>query len=122
MSSDLIAIAVDCRDAEALAAFWCAALGYRVTGRWADERGTGYVEVGIEERDPILLFQPVPESKGGKNRLHLDVRPSSGSQADEVARLCTLGAAVLDEAPGLPWIVLVDPEGNEFCVLPRRDP
>ncbi|MES4888138.1 VOC family protein [Streptomyces sp. NPDC096012] len=65
-----------------------------------------------------LLFQRVPEAKTGKNRLHLDLHPGEGLRAQEVARLEALGARVLrevKEASGA-WVVMADPEGNEFCV------
>lgn len=119
MTSRLVAVALDCRDPEALAAFWCAALGYRVRERWSDAVGTRYVET--QDGDgAVLLFQPVREDKTVKNRLHLDIAPVQGSQADEVARLVGLGASLLDDDPALPWVVLADPEDNEFCVLPPR--
>ena len=65
-----------------------------------------------------LYFQPVPESKVVKNRLHLDLRPS-GSMAAEVARLEELGATVVRrvDEEGSFWTVMQDPEGNELCVL-----
>ncbi|MFI6354770.1 VOC family protein [Streptomyces sp. NPDC050743] len=65
-----------------------------------------------------LLFQRVPEPKTVKNRLHLDLHPGEGRRADEVARLRALGARVLDEVkePSGAWVVMADPEGNEFCV------
>ncbi|MFJ9814082.1 VOC family protein [Streptomyces sp. NPDC101151] len=65
-----------------------------------------------------LLFQRVPETKTVKNRLHLDLHPGDRLRADEVARLEALGARVLSEVkqPGGEWVVLADPEGNEFCV------
>ena len=67
---------------------------------------------------PALLFVPVPEAKSGKNRLHLDLTPIDSSQADEVARLEALGARRVDIGQGqTKWVVLADPEGNEFCVL-----
>ncbi len=119
MTSRLVAVALDCRDPEALAAFWCAALDYRVRERWSDAAGTGYVETGDGD-GAVLLFQPVHEDKAVKNRLHLDIAPVQVSQADEVARLVRLGASVLDDSPLLRWVVLADPEGNEFCVLPPR--
>ena len=97
------------------AALWCAALGYRVRERWSDAAGTSYVETGGDD-GAVLLFQPVREVKAVKNRLHLDVAPVQGSQADEVTRLVDLGASMLDDGPVLPWVVLADPEGNEFCV------
>ncbi|GAA3524462.1 VOC family protein [Amycolatopsis ultiminotia] len=119
MSSRLIAIAVDCRDADALAEFWREVLGYPPPDRWADSHGTTYVELKAPDR-PSVLFQPVPEGKAGKNRLHLDVAPETVEQRDEVARLVTLGATLVDDPEDDRWVVLQDPEGNEFCVLPRR--
>jgi hypothetical protein len=66
---------------------------------------------------PDLLFLRVPEEKSGKNRLHLDLRPVD--QAAEVARLESLGARRADvgQGPEVTWVVLADPDGNEFCVL-----
>jgi hypothetical protein len=65
-----------------------------------------------------LLFQRVPEPKTGKNRLHLDLHPGHGQREQEVARLESLGAHVLREVaePAGTWVVMTDPEGNEFCV------
>ncbi|MGW4485396.1 VOC family protein [Amycolatopsis sp. NPDC004368] len=119
MSSALIAVAVDCRNAEALAEFWREALGYPDTERWTDHHGLTYVELKGPGR-PSLLFQPVPEGKTVKNRLHLDIAPETVEQRDEVERLVTLGAKVLADPEDDHWIILADPEDNEFCVLPRR--
>jgi hypothetical protein len=67
---------------------------------------------------PALVFVTVPEAKTVKNRLHLDVRPVDGSHELEVERLVALGARRADIGQGeVPWVVLADPEGNEFCVL-----
>ncbi|WOX22756.1 VOC family protein [Streptomyces solicathayae] len=65
-----------------------------------------------------LLFQRVPEPKTVKNRLHIDVHSAPGERDAEVARLESLGAAVLRRVaePGGSWVVMTDPEGNEFCV------
>jgi catechol 2,3-dioxygenase-like lactoylglutathione lyase family enzyme len=117
MVSRVIAVAVDCRDAEGLAAFWCAALGAEVRRRWRDVYGVEYVEIGTGE-GTSLVFQPVPEGKSGKNRLHLDIAPATGTQEAEVERLVGVGATRMSDEPELPWVVLADPEGNEFCVLP----
>jgi catechol 2,3-dioxygenase-like lactoylglutathione lyase family enzyme len=123
----LTEVVVDCRDPAALAAFWAAALGYHVV-RTED----GQVEIGPWEREPpdlaeqvrrtptvpTLVFVAVPEGKTVKNRLHLDLRPVEGSHAAEVERLLGLGAHRVDIGQGeVPWVVLADPEGNEFCVL-----
>ncbi|MEJ2864050.1 VOC family protein [Actinomycetospora flava] len=114
----LAAVALDAREPEALAWFWCAALGSSVVRRWDDAHGTSYVEVGLVG-EVVLLLQHVADRKAGKNRLHLDVA-APGDQQAEVERLVGLGARVIDEAPDHPWVVLADPEGNEFCVLPPR--
>jgi hypothetical protein len=67
---------------------------------------------------PTLVFVAVPEAKTVKNRLHLDLRPVGGSHQGEVERLIGLGARPADIGQGeVPWVVLADPEGNEFCVL-----
>ncbi|GAA2852589.1 VOC family protein [Pseudonocardia halophobica] len=118
MTSRVLAVAVDARDAAELARFWSAALGRGEPFTWDDATGTTYVELPGE---PALLFQPVPEEKSSKNRMHLDLAPPEGTgQGEEIARLVDLGARVLDEAEGHPGVVLADPEGNEFCVLPPR--
>lgn len=118
MVSRVIAVAVDCHDAERLCTFWAAALGRTQVRRWRDARGCEYVQL---DGDPALLFQPVPEGRAGKNRLHLDIAPAVDvAQAAEVARLVEHGAVVVSDDPELPWVVLTDPEGNEFCVLPER--
>gem|GEM_PF-1647219 len=72
----------------------------------------------LAERDvwPGILFLPVDEPKPAKNRLHIDLRPDD--QAAEVERLIALGAKRVDIGQGdASWVVLADPEGNEFCVL-----
>jgi len=120
MNSRILAIAVDCHDAESLAKFWCQALGYRVVKRWQDAAGLEYVDIHGGGTEPMVIFQPVPEGKVTKNRLHLDLVPVEGGQMDEVRRLVALGARKISDEPGFPWVVLADPEGNEFCVLPAR--
>ena len=116
MASRIIATVFDSRDTEALAAFWCAALDYEVIRRWRDAHDTEYVEAAIGG-EPLLLFHPVPGPKRAKNRVHLDLR-AKGSQYDEVARLVALGGRVVTDDPAVEWVVMQDPEGNEFCVLP----
>jgi catechol 2,3-dioxygenase-like lactoylglutathione lyase family enzyme len=119
MTSRIFCLAIDCRDVAVLTDFWCAALGYEVVKRWTDARGTEYVELGHGD-EPIVLLQPVPEAKAGKNRLHLDIAARSGTQESEVERLVGLGATVVSDEPDFHWVVMTDPEGNEFCVLPPR--
>lgn len=66
------------------------------------------------------MFQ-VPEGKSIKNRLHLDLRTDGSSTEDELQRLLDLGARRVDvgQGPEVSWVVLADPEGNEFCLLSR---
>ena len=112
-------VCIDTTDPLRLATFWQAALGWRL------EAGPDGNEVVLEPPEgspedgvaPDLLFLRVPEVKSGKNRLHLDLRPAD--QAAEVARLEGLGARRADvgQGPEVTWVVLTDPDGNEFCVL-----
>ena len=72
---------------------------------------------------PMLTFAHVPEGKTVKNRLHLDLNPTDREQGEEVRRLLGLGARHADVGQGdESWVVLADPEGNEFCVLAGRRP
>jgi predicted enzyme related to lactoylglutathione lyase len=104
----------DTEDPRRVATFWAEALGFDLDPD-TDETG-GYV-ADPSGRTPGAFFQPVPEPKVVKNRVHLDLRPSA-TMADEVERLRGLGASELryvDEGYG--WTVMADPEGAEFCVL-----
>jgi hypothetical protein len=111
-------LCVDTTDPVRLAEFWQAALGWRRTYERDEEivlePPAGSREDGVV---PDLLFVRVPEEKAGKNRLHVDLRP--GDQAAEVARLEELGARRVDVGQGsdVSWVVMADPDGNEFCVL-----
>ena len=111
-------LCLDTADPARLAAFWQAALGWRRTYERDDEV---VLEPPAGSRDdgvvPDLLFLRVPEEKAGKNRLHWDLRPCD--QAAEVARLEDLGARRVDVGQGTDasWVVMADPDGNEFCVL-----
>jgi catechol 2,3-dioxygenase-like lactoylglutathione lyase family enzyme len=115
-------ITVDCRDPYELARFWSAVTGWPVS----DQDSPGDDEVAIEPAEPgvpELLFVRVPEAKAGKNRVHLDLVPRTRTRDEEVARLRELGAALVDDQrgeSGRGWVVLADPEGNEFCVEAER--
>ncbi len=104
----------DCADPERVATFWAGALGFEV----ADVDPVGAFVRDPSGRTRGLFFHKVPESKAVKNRLHLDVRPT-GSMEAEVARLKESGATeqTLVKVEGSFWTVMLDPEGNEFCVL-----
>jgi catechol 2,3-dioxygenase-like lactoylglutathione lyase family enzyme len=109
-------VAFDCRDPVALAKFWAAALGWEVAD-WSCERWAS-AQPPSPGAGPRLYFEPVPEPKRGKNRLHLCLEPD-GPPADELARLQALGAGKLREVrndEGERWLVLQDPEGNELCL------
>ena len=115
-------LVVDSRDPAALAAFWCAVLGYEVV-----DRADGDVEIGPPgqpEKGPVptLLFQAVPDPTPGKNRLHLDLNATDRDQAAELERLLGLGAtpAGVGQTGNESWHVLADPEGNVFCLLQSR--
>jgi len=111
-------LCIDTADPARLAAFWAQALGWRQTHAEEDEvvlePPAGSREDGVV---PDLLFLRVPEPKAAKNRLHIDLRPQD--QAAEVARLEALGARRVDvgQGPDVTWVVMADPEGNEFDVL-----
>ena len=120
MTSRLTEVAISCADPAALAQFWCAVLDYEVQ----DDEGE-YVAIGspTDAEAPTLGFGRVPEGKTVKNRLHLDVSPSDRDQQEEVRRLLDLGARRIDIGQGdVSWVVMADPEGNEFCVLATRRP
>jgi predicted enzyme related to lactoylglutathione lyase len=109
-------VCIDCRDPAALAEFWQSVLGWRRTSEDVDEVAVGPEGTGEDGVAPGLLFLKVPESKSVKNRLHIDLRPDD--QAAEVARLEAIGARQVSVGQGdVTWVVLADPEGNEFCVL-----
>ena len=117
VTTRLVHLVVDAADPPGLARFWSAALGWEV-GAEAVVWPRGY-----HYPDPValpLVFIPVPEPKTAQNRVHLDLASESvAHQAAEVDRLLGLGATRADIGQGeVPWVVLADPEGNEFCVLP----
>lgn len=124
MASRFTEVVVDAHDPRRLAEFWAEVLGYRVI----DDRDDGDVEIGSWEptaeafragpQPPTIYFARVPEGKAVKNRVHLDVSPVDTTQEAEVERLVALGARHVDVGQGeQSWVVLTDPEGNEFCVL-----
>jgi hypothetical protein len=116
-------VVVDAHDCQLLARFWSAALGWRITveteDEWAIEPPEGSREVDVA---PDILFVKVPDTKSVKNRLHFDLRPVD--QQSQVQRLVDLGARRIEvgQADDGSWVVLADPEGNEFCVLAPLPP
>jgi hypothetical protein len=115
MTSAFTELNIDCTDPELLARFWCEVLGYSIAGREDD-----WVEISGPE-GPSLIFVEVPEPKTIKNRIHIDLNPVDRDRDEEVSRLVELGATHADVGQGdVDWVVLADPEGNEFCVLASR--
>lgn len=122
MASSVSHTTVDCRDAYTLSEWWKQVLDYIDIAD--DPNEPGDEECMIQRRDGghRLLFIEVPDAKVAKNRLHMDLRPADSTQDEEVARLVALGAGHLADhrgihGPGTGWVVMADPEGNEFCVL-----
>ncbi len=117
MSLEWEQIVIDAHDPVALGRWWLEALGWVIVNDDPDE-----FEIRPEaDQLPGLMFQAVTEQKQTKNRLHLDFRPED--QDAEVKRLIAHGASRVDIGQGdVPWVVLADPEGNEFCVLGAHPP
>ena len=108
------AVTIDCADPGALAEFWATVRGTEI--EWSAGDGPHYMDLKAVHGGPRLRFQRVPEKKSAKNRLHLDLLAADLEAA--VARVEALGgrrAGTFDEY-GFEWIVLADPEGNEFCI------
>ncbi|HEX8918625.1 MAG TPA: VOC family protein [Chloroflexota bacterium] len=139
-----VQIVIDCADPESLASFWAEALGYKVQDpppgytRWEDwlrEHGipeerwnAASAVVDPDGKGPRFFFQRVPEQKTAKNRMHVDLNVSKKREVgeeegrrrvdSEVDRLVSLGATRVgaNDQHGEYWVVMQDPEGNEFCV------
>lgn len=118
MGAVLREIIIDCNDPRRVADFWATLLGWTIQESegvyWMSESGQPFPDI-------LLVFVPVPERKTVKNRLHIDVSPVGCERDEEVLRLEALGARRVDIGQGEQgWVVMADPEGNEFCVLGRR--
>ncbi|MFE9099176.1 VOC family protein [Actinomadura geliboluensis] len=121
MACRISELILDCRDPEALAAFWCEVLGYVVL-----HREDGDVEIGPREGfgglQPTLVLSRSEAPTPGKLRLHIDVNATDRDQDAELERLLAAGARHADvgQTGEESWVVLQDPEGNEFCLLRAR--
>jgi predicted enzyme related to lactoylglutathione lyase len=123
MATRLVQVTMKARDDAALGGFWAEALGWTVSSE-----GPGITNLepeGFAYPDPVAVCLDLvasPEPKTGKNRVHLDLAATSAAhQAELVARLTDLGADRADVGQGdVPWTVMADPEGNEFCVPDPR--
>lgn len=117
MTSRISTVSIDAESPASIAAFWCQVLGWSVLDE--DEAG---VSIGSGEAGALTIdFLSVPEKKSVKNRLHVDLRADATSREAELERLFALGARRVDvgQGPDVTWVVLADPEGNEFCLLQR---
>lgn len=124
-------VVVDCHDIAAQARWWAETLDWRI--EYEDDEEVVIVPphavdnsrtIPFEEQNPGLVFVTVPEGKTVKNRLHIDLAPAGDDdQGSQVALLVSRGATTVDIGQGadVTWVVLADPEGNEFCVLSPRD-
>ena len=132
MSIRWYTVVIDCRDVAAQSRWWAQVLDWRIVYEAADEAVIVPPHaidpdrtIPPQERGPGLIFVPVPEGKTLKNRLHIDLAPSpDAGQEAEVWRLEVLGARQVDvgqDPDQVSWVVMADPEGNEFCVLSARE-
>jgi predicted enzyme related to lactoylglutathione lyase len=121
-------ITVDCTDTALVGRFWETVLGWPLEVDAERLREMGFTEEDLEDQiaflqspsgGPNMLFQTVPEAKQVKNRVHLDLGPTERSRDEEVEHLQRAGATVVGDhrnPDGTGWVVMADPEGNEFCV------
>ena len=112
-------ITVDARDAYAQSLWWTQVIGWEQALDDPNEPHHTHCWIGPGDGSPGLLFINVPESKTLKNRVHLDVQPTDRTRDEEVERLVAIGASVVDDhrqPDGRGFVVMTDPEGNEFCV------
>lgn len=115
MTSRLTNICIDAADPLPLAHFWCAVLGWE----FDEESDEGVSIAPVDKAWPVIDIVPVRDTKLHKNRLHMDLRADGISTSEELERLLSLGALTVDvgQSPETTWVVLADPEGNEFCLL-----
>jgi hypothetical protein len=120
MTSFVSHTAVDCENAYELSSWWADVLAYVEDPDDPNEPGDEECLIVDPDTGHRLLFIEVPDAKQVKNRLHLDLRPRQGSRDDELVVLLERGATQLTDLrrdDGSGWVVLADPEGNEFCIL-----
>jgi predicted enzyme related to lactoylglutathione lyase len=112
-------IVIDTVDPARIAPFWCALLGVRERGWFGDD----YLMLTTDGGAPPVAFQRVPEAKSVKNRLHVDlaVEDLDGAFAQIVASGGSAVSDILEMPGGYRWRVMADPEGNEFCIVPRDE-
>jgi predicted enzyme related to lactoylglutathione lyase len=113
----LDSVTIDCRDPERLAAFWASVFGTAEAWRGGDP--VQYIDLGSTAGSPVLRFQRVPEPKTVKDRIHLDLRVDDVEEA--CRRVISLGGARVEQGDfreyDVVFRVMLDPEGNEFCLV-----
>lgn len=120
MSAYISHTSIDCANAYDLSQWWKRALGYIDDPEEPPAPGEQECMIISPETGHRVLFLEVPERKEIKNRMHFDLRPKERTRDEEVAHFKDLGARELQDfrnADGTGWVVLADPEGNEFCIL-----
>ena len=120
MASRIDTTTVDARDPYALSAWWAAVLDYRRDPDVPDEPGSEEYLLMSADGAHRILFIEAPDVKSVKNRVHFDLRPTDRIRDEEVVRVLGLGATQIDDQrspEGAGWVVLADPEGNEFCIV-----
>jgi predicted enzyme related to lactoylglutathione lyase len=111
---------LDATDAYAQSLFWGKVLGFAQDPDDPNEPGHEECMIFSPDGRIRVLFIEVPDKKLVKNRMHFDLVPAEGTRDEELARLVSIGATVVDDLrrpDGTGWVVLADPEGNEFCIL-----
>ncbi|HEY4418164.1 MAG TPA: VOC family protein [Pseudonocardia sp.] len=120
MTARISHLSFDALDANAQSVFWAAVLGFAEDPDDPNEPGHEECMIFSPDGNQRVLFIEVPDAKQIKNRLHLDLEPAEGTRDAELARLLGLGATEVADhrrGDGSGWMVLADPEGNEFCIL-----
>lgn len=120
MSSRISHTSVDAHNAHAQSVWWADLLGYHEDPDDPNEPGHEECMIFSPDGSHRILFIEVPEGKQVKNRLHFDLQPTDVTREEEIDRVRRLGATdVADhrQPDGRGWLVLADPEGNEFCIL-----
>ena len=120
MTAVISHLSFDAVDAYAQSVFWGRVLGFGGDPAQPDAPGDEECLILSPDGSQRLLFIEVPEPQQVKNRLHLDLVPAAHDRDEELARLLELGASTvrdLREPDGTGWVVLADPEGNEFCIM-----
>lgn len=122
MTSRVSHTSIDCHNAYDLSQWWRQVLDYGIDPDDPNEPGHEECLIISPDGGHHILFLEVPEAKTIKNRIHFDLRPTDRTRDEEIDRVLALGATAGEDfrgkyGPGTGWLVMNDPEGNEFCIL-----